>query len=245
MPSPGGRRSFELCPLCLSKAPGATAELCARCRGILPHRGATSRRLFFNVPGLAPCMALGAFYYEQPIPKVARQFKFHEQLQHAAWMGQAMARCYLRYRQNLMAGTLELGAYDLPKASAVLALPLHPSREAERGYNQAAVLAREVADGLGLPLLEDSLYRVKATRRQSAMRGREERHLNVKGAFAVRPERVRGQHILLVDDVATTGSSLQSAAESLMEGGAYGVLGLVFASDHRGFDEEESAIRSS
>jgi len=69
------------------------------------------------------------------------------------------------------------------------------------------------------------------------MFGRHERYNNVRDAFAVQAANWQGERILLVDDVSTTGASLQAAAEVLLAAGAYAVLGLVFASDRHGYDE--------
>jgi len=131
---------------------------------------------------------------------------------------------------------------DLLDPTSVLALPLHPQRERERGFNQAMELAEVIAAELGLPLKSQGFYRVKATKRQSEMFGRHERYTNVRNAFAVQAADWQGEKILLVDDVSTTGASLQAAAETLLEAGAYAVLGLVFASDRQGLDDVANEV---
>jgi ComF family protein len=114
-------------------------------------------------------------------------------------------------------------------ADIVVPVPLHPRRLVERGYNQAALLAREAASELGVPLGARVLWRVKHTAQQARL-GREERIVNMKEAFGVRDARVvRGKRVLIVDDVATTGSTLLACREALIEAGAAEVIALVVA----------------
>ena len=91
---------------------------------------------------------------------------------------------------------------------AVVPLPLHRSREEERGYNQAELIAEGMAQIMQLPLLSDALAREKATRTQTHQT-REERWANVNGRFRIRGSGLAG-HILLVDDVITTGATLDA-----------------------------------
>lgn len=121
---------------------------------------------------------------------------------------------------------------DIKIADIVIPMPLHASRQRERGYNQAEVLARAFANLQGLRLRSDLLERTRATEAQTRL-SREERRRNVAGAFALTsPEAaaaISGRHILLVDDVTTTGSTLDAAAEPLRSAGAASIWGLAFA----------------
>lgn len=106
----------------------------------------------------------------------------------------------------------------------VVPVPLHRSRQWKRGYNQAAVIAREIAAALGVPCDEKLLYRRRRTRTQTRLTI-EEKAANVDGAFAVRPDRLfREQerqpetvHLLLADDVFTTGATLESCHAALRQ----------------------------
>lgn len=108
----------------------------------------------------------------------------------------------------------------------VVPVPLHPERQAARGYNQAALLAREMARCLGWPCSE-ALARTRQTASQVGL-GHAERQDNVRGAFSVtQPDIVRDRDILLVDDVYTTGATLHECALALQDGGARSVRAIV------------------
>jgi ComF family protein len=115
------------------------------------------------------------------------------------------------------------------RGALVVPVPLHPSRLAERGFNQSALVARRVARGLRAPLLPLALARVRDTPRQATL-GREARLGNVAGSFVLRQaSRVRGRDVVLVDDVHTTGATLGTCAQTLLEGGAARVTTAVVA----------------
>jgi ComF family protein len=111
----------------------------------------------------------------------------------------------------------------------VVPVPLHPSRLAERGFNQSALIARRVARRLDTPLLTLILARIRDTPQQAAL-DRAARIANVAGAFRVRqPERVRRKTVLLVDDVRTTGATLDACTCAMMSAGATSVTHAVVA----------------
>lgn len=118
----------------------------------------------------------------------------------------------------------------LHKATRVIPVPLHPDREKARGFNQAAVIACELARAVGLPLDEVSLIRTVHSERHRAgldARGRRE---TVAQAFSVRyPRLIEDERVLLVDDVFTTGATVSACAAALMDFGAKEVLVLTIA----------------
>jgi ComF family protein len=101
---------------------------------------------------------------------------------------------------------------------AVVPVPLARDRGRERGFNQAELLAQRVAHRLGVPVRPRWLWRVRPTRPQSDLAA-SERRANVRGAFRASPQ-VSGRHVLVVDDVLTTGATLGECARALREGGA-------------------------
>lgn len=118
----------------------------------------------------------------------------------------------------------------LQDVEVVLAVPLHPRRLRERGYNQASLLAQEVARTLGRPEGEGILHRVKYTEPHRAGADAVARARSVADCFAVAlPERIRGRIVLLVDDVYTSGATLNECARIVRRAGACAVYGFVIA----------------
>lgn len=121
-------------------------------------------------------------------------------------------------------GELPAGGIDL-----VVPVPLHARRERERGFNQAALVARRAARAWGVPIATTVLARPIATTSQTEL-GVLERRQNVRGAFAVRrPEAIQGRRIGLIDDVLTTGATAGECARTLLGAGAANVSVLTIA----------------
>jgi ComF family protein len=116
-----------------------------------------------------------------------------------------------------------------PDVDIIVPVPLHGRRERERGYNQAALIARSLGQSWGLPAEPRALKRTRATAPLARTMRREERRGIVEGAFTAVPARFSGRRILLVDDVATTGATLDVCARALRGAGAREVHALVFA----------------
>ena len=115
------------------------------------------------------------------------------------------------------------------QADVVVPVPLHRQRERERGYNQAALIAKPLAKRLGLPYKSVLLTRIRP-RPDKHLLSYEERWESVRGAFATRPgSQVDNLRVLLVDDVMTSGATLDSCAKTLREAGARSVIGLTVA----------------
>lgn len=133
-----------------------------------------------------------------------------------------------RFMGVLIAGHLSDQIRDLG-VEAVIPIPLHRKRLVERGFNQAALMAAQVAGALKVPLELRSLQRIKATLPQVGL-SRSERTVNLRGAFSVMEKaKVSGKRLLLVDDVYTTGATLSEASKSLLRAGAREVHVLTFA----------------
>jgi ComF family protein len=115
------------------------------------------------------------------------------------------------------------------EADVVVPVPLHRQRERERGYNQADLIARPLAKQLGLPYRAVLLVRTRP-RPNKQILSLEERWESVRGAFATRPgSQVDNLRVLLVDDVMTTGATLDACAKALRAAGAKSVIGLTVA----------------
>lgn len=141
----------------------------------------------------------------------------------------------LKYR-NLRAIAPTLAAYldrylvTCPMESdVVMPVPLHRTRLRERGYNQAELLARALARTRGVPLDARSLRRTGGEMSQVRTRDARERRANVVGAFTCTDASLSGKRILLIDDVCTTGATLEACAAQLRSAGAREVFGLTLA----------------
>ncbi len=188
------------CDFCGAPA-GPGADLGKGCRECDPARQRYTR-------------ASGLVRYAPPARGCVHALKFAGLRRLAGPLGRAMA---LRAR--------EVGFADA--AESVMPVPLHATRLAGRGYNQAALLARVVARELCLPLRLDALRRVRPTRAQATLPGRLRREA-ILGAFRADGE-LDGARVLLVDDVLTTGTTASECARVLREAGASRVYVLVFA----------------
>ena len=155
--------------------------------------------------------------YQGPLADTVRAFKYHRR-----WAaGRPLAR--------FLAG--RVGPEALEGLDLAAPVPLHRWRMLKRGFNQSQVLARELAQRHGLLLAPDLLARVRHTRPQVGLDGRS-RRANVAGAFAVKPQRlslVDGARVLLVDDVFTTGATVDECARMLKQAGARRVEVLTLA----------------
>ena len=110
-------------------------------------------------------------------------------------------------------------------------VPLHRKRWRERGYNQSSLLARELGKLIGLPVVDDCLVRQQYAPPQARTASVSERKSNVAGAFACRDGRLGGKQVLLIDDVSTSGATLDACAGALKSAGAASVWGLVLATE--------------
>jgi ComF family protein len=113
----------------------------------------------------------------------------------------------------------------------LISVPLHPVRQRERGYNQAELLARAFGDMIGLPVVTTGLRRVRHTRPQMSLNASGRRE-NVQGAFIYESRAgnaISGQRVLVIDDVCTTGSTLEACSLALKAAGAVAVWGFTLA----------------
>ena len=108
-------------------------------------------------------------------------------------------------------------------------VPLHPKRLKERGYNQSALLAAKLSELTGAPLVEGSLERTKNSIPQVKTESAAERRANVQGIFKMETSALRGKNVLLIDDVCTSGATLNECATALKQGGSASVWGLTLA----------------
>ena len=140
----------------------------------------------------------------------------------------------LKYR-NLRAAAPDMGRLlsgylqsNRVPADVLVPVPLHGRRERERGYNQSALLARQLSKISGTPVAAKALHRTRNTPPQVSIAGHEERRHNIEGAFECRSP-LGGRRVLLIDDVVTTGSTMSACAAALKTAGVSSVWGLAVA----------------
>lgn len=161
------------------------------------------------------------FIYEDPIRGMILKLKYASNSFIAKALTPYMAAIYLRHIQSI---------FDKPPI--IVPVPLHRSRQHERGYNQSEVLATELAAYIDLPVVANALIRTRKTIVQKHMDA-ETRAKNLLGAFTINPatvEQIKHQNILLVDDVYTTGATTNECATTLRKHGVRNVVVLTLAS---------------
>ena len=143
----------------------------------------------------------------------------------------------LKYR-NLRALTVPLAQLlhdylvtnPLP-GEALVPVPLHHKRLRERGYNQSSLLAHELGKRINLPVVDNCLIRLRHAPPQARTSTVQERRSNVAAAFTCRDHRLQGKQVLLIDDVLTSGATLDACAVALKAAGVTSVWGLVLATE--------------
>jgi len=210
-----GRADGPLCSDCRAALPPPPEPACVRCAG---RRGGPS-------PFCADCagrrfacrLIRAAAAHRGSAASLVHAFKFRGCRPAAKAAGRTMAAALTLHP--------ELSGFD-----ALAAVPIHPRRERERGYNQAEILAREIAAATGLPLL-GVLERARAAAPAWRL-GRALRRAELSGAYAPlagAAALVAGKRILLIDDVAATGTTLEECAAALRAAGAADAAGYAFA----------------
>jgi len=120
---------------------------------------------------------------------------------------------------------------NLMPGEVLVPVPLHPKRLRERGYNQSSLLAKELGKLTSLPVVDDCLIRQRHALPQTKTSTVAERWSNVANAFTCRDRRLRDKPVLLIDDVSTSGATLDACAAALKAAGASSVWGLVLAKE--------------
>jgi ComF family protein len=205
------------CLLCQARAP-AGRDLCVACDRSLPRVPAACPRCGSPGAGIGTDAVCGAcqkdppafdatramFRYDAPVDRLVHQLKYHGRLELSRVLGGYLA-------EHIM----EL---DDPLPDVVVPVPLHVSRLRERGYNQSLEIARFVAGRLRIPLDRQGVQRLRPTAPQAEL-PRDQRRKNVRGAFGVNGA-FSGQRVAVVDDVMTSGHTVNALAQCLHDNGA-------------------------
>lgn len=199
-----------LCAECVGQIPLVDFPVCARCGDTVVAEGLCAQ---CRVAPLQIDCIRSVAYFEGVLRKAVHWLKYRGRTALAEPLGALMVAYWEQYPMPV---------------DSVVPVPLHPARLRERGFNQAALLAREMARQVGLVVDVRTLTRRRATASQVGLNA-VQRKENVRGAFGCSEGSLVGRRVLLVDDVCTTGSTLEACALALKRGGARSVRALTLA----------------
>lgn len=197
------------CIGCGSDLLSETSLLCLHCISRLPHTGYESRKdnpvenIFRGRVSLREASSQFYFSKGQLVQQLIHQLKYKSNTEAGEWMGAVMARSLM---QSSRFSNID---YLIP-------LPLYADKEFKRGFNQAEIICNGMSQVMGIPVLTKNVIRQRHTETQTK-KHRAERWENVEGSFAIRrPSILHGKNILLVDDVITTGATLEACTQCLL-----------------------------
>ena len=198
-----------ICPGCGNDLQSSDDQICISCFHRLPvtefHRYNANpvEKIFWGrVPIQSACSYL-YFTSQSIVQHLMHELKYNGNKEVGVFLGKQMG---LSLAETDRFNTIE----------GIIPLPLHPKREKVRGYNQAAAIAKGISGMLGIEVMEDVIIRNIETRTQTK-KNRVERWANIEGKFkVVNAHRIQDKRILLVDDVITTGATLESCAQAIL-----------------------------
>ncbi len=199
----------RLCAACGANLYDREKLICSKCRYDFPLTGFTDFRhnmvaeLFW---GRVPVMYCTSWFY------YLKDNRYQNIIHHLKYNGQR----YIGLEAGKMFGA-ELAKTAFSEADIIVPVPLHLKKQRKRGFNQSEIIARGMAESMGKNIVTGAMERIRYTNSQIS-RSRYERWENVEGIFRVRkPHLLAGRHILLVDDVVTTGSTLEACTSEILK----------------------------
>lgn len=206
-------------PRCAGCGEFGAGAWCAACSAKTTWFDARSRVKAFALESESALYVLSAGLFAEPLRDAIHAFKYDDQPQLAQVFAEYMIEVWLA------SGFV---------ADVLAPVPLHPTRQRERGFNQSELLARHISRALGIPEHARALARTRRTKQQAQLSAdaHEARQQNVRGAFTAAPQLVNGKQIVLIDDVLTTGATLCECANALYRAGALHVTALTLARAH-------------
>jgi ComF family protein len=203
-------REDGICASCISSIPVKTAFTCPKCRARLAeNKKVCHKDMPFYLAAALP-------YGDERVKKLIWKLKYEKH----TYAARSLAR--------LMREHLEAVGVS-PSDFTFVPIPLHKSRERERGFNQSELIGAFIANAFQLPFERKALIRIKKTSAQAETKNRNERKENMAGAFSARESIVKNKNIFLVDDVYTSGATIEEAVRTLKKAGAKHVVALVAA----------------
>lgn len=210
-----------ICGNCFSKITIHSTLFCGVCRARLPENKKICHKKSFYLLGAAT-------NYDEITKNIIHQFKY----QYWTRLKNILEDILKIYLENLQPGpnpfSSKGGSTFGGKKYIIIPIPLYKDREKERGFNQAEILGKIISQILSLPMENKILARIKETQSQAKLKNWELRKENLKGSFEIKnPEKIRNANIILVDDVYTSGATINEAAKILKENKVKKIIAIV------------------
>ena len=200
----------RVCAACGNILLESEDTVCTTCRFLLPKTGYENypdnplAQMFYGQMPFNAVMAEFFFSKTGKVQHLIHGLKYHRCRENGIFLGQEIGKTLLK-------------AADYQNIDYIVPIPLHPKKEKIRGYNQSHIIAEGISEIMNIPIAEKCLVRSVFTDTQTK-KSREDRWQNVKDIFNIENhEKLERKHILLVDDVLTTGATLMSAGKALMQ----------------------------
>lgn len=201
------------CIICGGRLSAGERFFCASCNLHFPRTGYEMQpydnemaRMFWGRFPIEKCAALFTYHPNTVSADIILSLKYYDRPDYGQELGRLIASQFSK-----------AGFFD--DIDAVMPIPLAPNRERSRGYNQSYEIAHGICETTRIPLINDAVSRSKFIETQTR-KTRSERNANVEHAFTlVKPEKLTGKHVLIVDDVATTGATVTACAKEIFKAG--------------------------
>ncbi len=205
--------STWFCANCKAALSYITPPVCNKCGYPIAKQASFCHQCQTNPLNYLNAVRSAAFFDYGALKTAIHQFKYQGITILYRDFAPMLADCYSNHQLN---------------SDVIVPVPLHKSRYKERGYNQAALLAQGLSKLIGLPVNHKALVRHRITKTQMTLKAAE-RKINVSNAFVCQSTALKGKKILLIDDVCTTGATLDACAQALKQANASAVYGLTLA----------------
>ena len=200
----------HVCTGCGNDILDKESVLCMRCIDAMPetnfelHAANPVEKMYRGRLRLTSGTAQFYFTKESLMQHLMHQFKYKNNRDLGLQLGKIMGEQIIKS--------------DRIKVDALIPLPLFPAKEKRRGYNQATLLCKGMAEAMNIPVIDNAIIRPQHTETQTS-KGRIERWKNMEGKFVLNnPDAIKNQHLLLVDDIVTTGATLEACGNELLKG---------------------------
>jgi len=209
-----------ICAACSSKIVVHNTLFCGRCRARLPENKKTCHKDHLYLLGAATD-------YDEIVRNLIHQFKYQKWTR----LSPIFKNILEKYLKNIKITENQDLFFE---NFIIIPMPLHKNREEERGFNQASLLAEIISNILQLPVISGAFLRIKETAPQAKIKDWQKRKENLENSFfTAMPEKIKNKNIILVDDIFTSGATMNEAAKTLKKSGAKKIIAFVLAKTAR------------